>query len=352
MALAIIRNDSAIRLSNKNISQTHKNKKNTVILYALFTKDMSSEPLKIDIEKVVKEKAPKYAKKIPGFLFRYLERTIHQDEINYILKTYKDSTGVKFADDLLSYMNVHINVIGKENIPPEGRFIFASNHPLGALDGVALIRFFGHFYSGKIKFLVNDLLMHIKPLAPVFLPINKYGSQAKESSLQINNAYESDEQMLIFPAGLCSRLQHGKIKDLEWKKTFIAKAVQSQRDIIPIYFEGRNSTFFYRFAQIRKCIGLKFNIELIYLNDKLVGFYNGKNKDDNTFEIANICIMPEYQNNGIGTAVLKEILFENNDKDVFLQCFKESPAMKLFERIEFGKIMETEQHYIMKKIKK
>ena len=178
---------------------------------------MSSEPLKIDIETVVKEKAPKYAKKIPGFLFRYLERTIHQDEINYILKTYKDSTGVKFADDLLSYMNVHINVIGKENIPPEGRFIFASNHPLGALDGVAL--------------------MHIKPLAPVFLPINKYGSQAKESSLQINNAYESDEQMLIFPAGLCSRLQHGKIKDLEWKKTFIAKAVQSQRDIIPIYFE-------------------------------------------------------------------------------------------------------------------
>ena len=121
-----------------------------VILYALFTNDMSSEPLKIDIEKVVKEKAPKYAKKIPGFLFRYLERTIHQDEINYILKTYKDSTGVKFADDLLSYMNVHINVIGKENIPPEGRFIFASNHPLGALDGVALIGFFGHFYSGRL----------------------------------------------------------------------------------------------------------------------------------------------------------------------------------------------------------
>ena len=121
--------------------------------------------------------------------------------------------------------------------------------------------------------------MHIKPLSPVFLPINKYGSQAKESSLQINNAYESDEQMLIFPAGLCSRLQHGKIKDLEWKKTFIAKAVQSQRDIIPIYFEGRNSTFFYRFAQIRKCIGLKFNIELIYLPDEM---FNSKNK---TFDI-------------------------------------------------------------------
>ena len=94
------------------------------------------------------------------------------------------------------------------------------------------------------------------------------------------------------------------------------------------------------------------NIELIYVNGELVGFYNGKNKDDNTFEIANICIMPEYQNNGIGTAVLKEILFENNDEDVFLQCFKESTAMELFERIGFGKILETKNYYVLKMINK
>lgn len=241
---------------------------------------MSSEPLKIDIEKVVREKTPKYAKRIPGFLFRYLKRTIHQDEINYVLSTYKDSTGVQFADDLLDYMNVHARVFGIENIPAEGRFIFASNHPLGALDGVTLIRFFGHYYNGKIKFLVNDLLMNIKPLAPVFLPINKYGSQAKESSVQINKAYDSDEQMLIFPAGLCSRLQHGKICDLEWKKTFIAKAIQSQRDVIPIFFEGQNSAFFYRFAKIRKSLGIKFNIELIYLPDEM---FSSKNKTFNIY---------------------------------------------------------------------
>ncbi len=236
---------------------------------------MSSEPLHIDIEKIVKAKAPKYANKIPGFLFRYLKRTIHEDEINYVLSTYKDSTGVDFADDLLNYLNVKANIIGEENIPAEGRFIFASNHPLGALDGVTLIRYFGHRYNGNIKFLVNDLLMNIKPLGPVFLPINKYGGQAKESSTQINVAYESDEQMLIFPAGLCSRLQHGKIKDLEWKKTFIAKAIQYQRDIIPIYFEGQNSSFFYRFAKIRKSLGIKFNLELIYLPDEM---FSAKNK--------------------------------------------------------------------------
>ena len=270
-----------IPLANKIGIHVYKNKKNDLFLQSLFMQlNMASEPLKVDIEQVVKKKAPKYAKKIPGFLFRYLERTIHQDEINYILNKYNGSTGVQFADNLLSYLNVDAHVIGTENIPAEGRFIFASNHPLGALDGVTLISFFGHFYNGKIKFLVNDLLMNIKPLEPVFLPINKYGSQAKESSVQINKAYESDEQMLIFPAGLCSRLQHGKIKDLEWKKTFISKAIQSQRDIIPIYFEGQNSAFFYRFAKIRKCIGLKFNIELIYLPDEM---FSSKNKTFNIY---------------------------------------------------------------------
>lgn len=91
------------------------------------------------------------------------------------------------------------------------------------------------------------------------------------------------------------------------------------------------------------------NIELIYLKDKLVGFCNGKIKDDKYFEIDNICIIPEYQNKGIGTAVLKEILFENNDKDVFLQCFKEIPAINLFEMMGFKKKTETQTHYIMKK---
>ncbi len=239
---------------------------------------MSSEPLRIDIEKIVKAKAPKHAKKIPGFLFRYLKRTIHQDEINSTLIKLNGLEGVEFADGLLDHLNVKANVTGLENIPAEGRFIFASNHPLGALDGVTLIQFFGHHYHGKIKFLVNDLLMNIQPLGPVFLPINKYGSQAKESSSQINAAHEGDEQILIFPAGICSRLQQGEIKDLEWKKTFITKAVQCQRDIIPIYFDGKNSNFFYRFAQFRKWIGLKFNIELIYLPDEM---FSSKNKTFN-----------------------------------------------------------------------
>ena len=174
-----------------------------------------------------------------------------------------------FANSLLHELNVTVNLVGAENIPEKGRFTFASNHPLGGLDGISLVSVLGSKYDSKIKFLVNDLLMNVKPLAPVFLPINKYGGQAKDSAEEIRKAYESDDQILVFPAGLCSRLQPGGVQDLEWKKTFIAKTIQYQRDVVPVYFDGLNSKFFYRFARIRKMLGLKFNIELIYLPSEM-----------------------------------------------------------------------------------
>ena len=222
-------------------------------------------PLQLDIERIIKTKAPGLGKKLPGFAYRFLEKTICQERMNYILRTYNGDEGVDFANSLLHELNVTVNLVGAENIPEKGRFTFASNHPLGGLDGISLVSVLGSKYDSKIKFLVNDLLMNVKPLAPVFLCIDKYGGQAKDSAEEIRKAYESDDQILVFPAGLCSRLQPGGVQDLEWKKTFIAKTIQYQRDVVPVYFDGLNSKFFYRFARIRKMLGLKFNIELIYL---------------------------------------------------------------------------------------
>ena len=226
-------------------------------------------PLQLDIERIIKTKAPGLGKKLPGFAYRFLEKTICQERMNYILRTYNGDEGVDFANSLLHELNVTVNLVGTENIPEKGRFTFASNHPLGGLDGISLVSVLGSKYNSKIKFLVNDLLMNVKPLAPVFLPINKYGGQAKDSAEEIRKAYESDDQILVFPAGLCSRLQPGGVQDLEWKKTFIAKTIQYQRDVVPVYFDGLNSKFFYRFARIRKMLGLKFNIELIYLPSEM-----------------------------------------------------------------------------------
>ncbi|HBK30605.1 MAG TPA: glycerol acyltransferase, partial [Porphyromonadaceae bacterium] len=148
-------------------------------------------------------------------------------------------------------------------------FIFASNHPLGGLDGICLSAYLGEKYNGNIRYLVNDVLMHIRNLRTIFVPVNKYGAQAKESAKAIQEAYRSDNQIITFPAGLCSRKQNGKIKDLPWMKSFVLKAIEHQRDIIPVHFKGKNSAFFYNFSAIRKFVGVKFNIELVYLPDEM-----------------------------------------------------------------------------------
>ena len=235
---------------------------------------------KLDIDGVLKSKAKKHYNKIPKFAINYLKRIIYQDELNAIIERNKDKEGVDLMRVLVDKeFKVNLKIHGEENIPEDGKFIFASNHPLGGLDGICLSAHLGEKYNGKIKYLVNDVLLNIKNLESIFVPINKYGSQAKQSAIAINDAYASENQIITFPAGLCSRKQNGQIKDLDWMKSFIVKAVEFERDIIPVYFDAKNSNFFYNFANIRKSLGMKFNIELIYLPSEMF-----KNKNQ-TFHI-------------------------------------------------------------------
>lgn len=223
----------------------------------------------IDIKDVLRQKSPSLEKKLPGFVLNYLIRILHQDELNYILNHYKDKDGVDFMLELIDYFDLTLKLHGEENLPASGRYIFASNHPLGGLDGICLSAILGKKYKGNIRYLVNDLLLFIPNLRSIFIPINKHGRQAKETAVLTDEAFASDNQLITFPAGLCSRKIKGQITDLEWKKSFIQKAVEYQRDIIPVYFEGRNSNFFYNLANIRTGIGLKVNLEMLYLSDEV-----------------------------------------------------------------------------------
>ncbi len=221
---------------------------------------------KLDIESVLKSKTKKHFNKIPKFAINYLKKTIHQDDLNDIIERNIDLDGVEFMRALVdNEFKLKLEVIDEENIPENGKFVFASNHPLGGLDGICLSVILGEKYDSKIRYLVNDVLLNIKNLESIFVPINKYGSQAKKSAEAINQAYESENQVITFPAGLCSRKVNGKIKDLEWMKSFVSKAREYKRDIIPVHFEAYNSNFFYNFANTRKALGIKFNVELIYL---------------------------------------------------------------------------------------
>ena len=223
----------------------------------------------IDIKQVLRQKAPSVARKIPGFMVDYLIRTVHQDELNEILRRYHDKDGVAFMQELIGYFDLNLELVNEENIPAEGRYIFASNHPLGGLDGICLSAIIGGRFDGKIRYLVNDLLLYLSNLRSIFVPINKHGAQGKKNAELIEKAYASDNQIITFPAGLCSRKQNGKIQDTEWKKSFIQKAVEYRRDIVPVFFEGRNSKFFYRLANMRKALGIKMNYEMIYLPDEM-----------------------------------------------------------------------------------
>ena len=228
----------------------------------------NNEPAKpINIRETFLKKNPRLAKKIPGFIYRYITRILHIDEINELLANHGKERGVEFARSMIKEFNVKETIIGSENIPATGRFIFASNHPLGGFDGLILINGVNKFLGSSL-FLVRDELTKIPQLKELFIPINKFGNQ-RNSINQINAAYETDKQVLIFPSGLASRRKRGITRDLEWHKHFIQKSVEHKRDVIPVFMSGRNSSFFYFLSNFRQFIGIKLNIEMFLLPDEM-----------------------------------------------------------------------------------
>ncbi len=228
-----------------------------------------TDVIAVDVREVLRSKAPKA--KVPGFLVRYLERIIHQDEINGFLRENGHLVGIDFVEAAIRFLGVSIEAHGLEELP-EGRYTFAGNHPLGGIDGLSTgLAIHRRFPEQSIKFLSNDILTYLKGMGPLFIPVNKVGSQSQNRSLpeRLNEAYQSDVQMVIFPAGICSRRIKGKITELTWSKTFIKKSVETERTIVPVYFEGRNSNFFYSLANLRKFLGIKVNLEMLYLADEM-----------------------------------------------------------------------------------
>ena len=229
---------------------------------------MKNDIIKIDVDQVVKSRAPKT--KVPRFIINYLKRIVHQDEFNTFFRENPDLKNLDFIEGGLKYLNIATEVQGRENLPPKnGKYIFACNHPLGGLDGMTIGYLIGKEYDGKVRFFSNDLLTNLHPMKDMFIPVNKFGAQSKEHAAMMHELYSSDDHLVTYPAGMCSRKVNGKIVDLEWKKNFITKAIQYQRDVIPIYFEGKNSSFFYNLANLRKFLGIKFNIEMMYLADEM-----------------------------------------------------------------------------------
>lgn len=226
------------------------------------------KPLEINVGEVLRQRLPRYYRFIPRCLIRRLERTVCQDGLNRLLRDNFPKRDADFCRGVLHDLDVTVKFHNTDNLPPadQTRVLFVSNHPLGGLDGMALIDFVRSYYGVAPRFIVNDLLSAVEPLSDTFIPVNKHGAQSRQAIRALDEAFDSDAPLLMFPAGLVSRRgKKGVVADLEWQKMFVTKARQSQRDIIPLHFYGENSSFFYKFAKFRRRLGLKFNIEMIYL---------------------------------------------------------------------------------------
>lgn len=238
--------------------------------------------VQINIEEILEAKAPSLKRKLPGFVISYLKKILHQDEINYVFRTYGHLQGIDFADAIMTeHFHITTRLTNSEMLPDDSHVIFVCNHPIGSIDGIALIQALGRKYP-QFKIPVNDFLMYIKNLEEFFIPVNKIKGrgQSRNISTLLNDALSSDCAVLFFPSGECSRRQDdGSVRDNEWKKTFISKAKEFKRDIIPLYFEGHNSKWFLNLSYYRKKLGIKTNIEMLYLSDEM---FKQKN---NTFAI-------------------------------------------------------------------
>ena len=226
----------------------------------------------IDIDSVLRSKMGDKTKWVPRLLVSWLKHIIHQDEVNRYLWESRHEVGTDWLEECVRYLRMNLQIEGKENLPAkdDGRlYTFVSNHPLGGADGVALGSVIGRHYEGNFRYLVNDLLMNLPGLAPVCIPINKTGKQGRDFPRMVEAGFQSDNHMLMFPAGLCSRKINGVIHDLPWKKTFISKSVEYHRDVVPIHFSGQNSNKFYRIANLCKVLNLKFNVAMLFLVDEM-----------------------------------------------------------------------------------
>lgn len=230
----------------------------------------------IEIDKIIRARAK--GKKIPAFLLNLAKRIIHQDFINgYLVQGYD---GVEFCEKTLEYLDVRVEVSGMEKIDVSGgtRYTFVSNHPLGGIDGVTLGMVVGKAFGGRVRYLVNDFLMNLKGLAPLCVPVNKVGGQSRDLARLVDEAFQSGNQMIMFPAGKCSRLIDWKIQDPPWTKTFVTKSIATGRDVVPVHFIGRNSARFYIVAKICALLHVRFNLAMALLPDEMVRNMHGSFK--------------------------------------------------------------------------
>ncbi|MBV0932831.1 lysophospholipid acyltransferase family protein [Marinobacterium weihaiense] len=211
----------------------------------------------IDVEQVLVNRYPAFVSKpapVRNSTLFCLRRLVREQEINRFLEHHRGSRGFEFVDEVLDYFNFSYALSHKErmNIPSSGRVVIVANHPLGALDGLALLKLVGEVRR-DVRIIANDVLMHFDALQNLFLPVDNLGkSTRKQNIARIVDALQNDEAVIVFPAGEVSRAGFTGIKDGKWNSGFIHFARKANAPILPVYLGGKNSPLFYGLSYLNK----------------------------------------------------------------------------------------------------
>lgn len=232
-----------------------------------MVKSNERESYLVDINKIL---GPKLSRKLPGFVIRFLKRRLHQDQINEAIMQAECPVGAGFFDEALSYLNITFRMRGQENLSRDRLYVFACNHPLGGPEALIIGSVFYRLYGDGFRVPVTPLMAHLKPLAEFFVPVNNLSSkQSRDLGARIADMFASEQQVLVFPAGLCAKKIKGKVTEMPWKKMFVTQARRHQRDVVPVHISGHNSKWYFFLSRLSKLLRLKINIGMLYLVDEL-----------------------------------------------------------------------------------
>lgn len=222
----------------------------------------------VDLDEIVANSNNKLLKSFPPFLMRIMKRILMQDELNEIHRKHKDKVGIDYTNAMLGELSIDVKVHNTDNLKVGNRYIYVANHPLGGVDALSLLKCI-HQLEGKVLSPSNELFNNVPNLRPLIVGVNVFGKNTKAKSEAIAKAFESDFPIMIFPAGKVSRKTKGVVMDLEWHKSFISKAVQNHRDVVPVFISGENSAKFYRIARWRAFFKIKLTIETLFLPQEM-----------------------------------------------------------------------------------
>ena len=209
------------------------------------------------VDTVLSEKLPAFTKKHPvisrslGSVLKYL---LHEFEFRQFEARCPYLEGFDFVEQVLEYFAFDYRVFDRDigRIPQTGRVVMVANHPIGSLDGLALLKMMGE-YRKDVKVVANDMLYAIKPLKSLLLPVNNLGNRTPKDHIKaIHTHLKSEGAVIIFPAGEVSRMSPSGIKDGVWDKGFLRFAKATQSPVLPLHVNGRNSIFFYALSILSK----------------------------------------------------------------------------------------------------